>query len=51
MGKLTMTREEYLRRRIYLKKQHIFIIKDDIRELEKKLKSLSEKERKEEIPI
>ena len=46
-----MTKEEFLKRRIFLKKQHIIIINDDIRDLEKELKALSEKERKEEIPL
>ncbi|MFO8164514.1 MAG: hypothetical protein R6T98_08265 [Desulfatiglandales bacterium] len=51
MTNFTVTREQYLKRRIYLKRQHIFIIREDIRELEKKLKSLSEKEKQEEVLI
>jgi len=36
-----MTQEDYLKRRIFLKRQHVSIIKDEIHELEKKLKELS----------
>lgn len=33
-----MTQEDYLKRRIFLKRQHVVIIKDEIRELEERLK-------------
>ena len=46
-----MTKAELLKRRIFLKRQHILIIKDDIRELEKELKSLNEKEAKEQTSL
>jgi hypothetical protein len=36
-----MTQEDYLKRRIFLKRQHVSIIKDEISELEKQLNELS----------
>ena len=43
-----MTQEDYLKRRIFLKRQHISIIKDEICELNKNLKKLNSQKRKQD---